>query len=119
MGSCCGRLARRMIAAENAEGFCVSLEKRLVAFGDRILLTIVGKPSSSAASFTGPELVEQAKSLVRRHCSAKRREVVLLLLPHSNELFLLHLGLLLEDRIPAILAWPTTRVDAEKYQRNL
>jgi acyl-CoA synthetase (AMP-forming)/AMP-acid ligase II len=45
--------------------------------------------------------------------------VVLLLLPHSVELFLLQIGLVLTGRVPAILAWPTSRVDAEKYQRNL
>ena len=45
--------------------------------------------------------------------------MVLLLLPHSVELFLLHLGLVLTGRVPAILAWPTSRVDPQKYQRNL
>ena len=44
---------------------------------------------------------------------------MLLLLPHSAELFLLHLGLILTDRLPAILAWPTSRIDPGKYQRNL
>ncbi len=44
---------------------------------------------------------------------------VLLLLPHSPELFLLHIGLVLAGRVPAILPWPTTRVDPEKYRRNL
>ena len=45
--------------------------------------------------------------------------IVLLLLPHSVELFLLHIGLILTGRVPAILAWPTNRVDPEKYQCNL
>ena len=49
----------------------------------------------------------------------KERAVVLLLLPHSPELFLLQLGLVLKAHVPAILAWPTSRVDPEKYQRNL
>jgi acyl-CoA synthetase (AMP-forming)/AMP-acid ligase II len=44
---------------------------------------------------------------------------VLLLLPHSPELFLLHFGLILKGRLPGILAWPTSRIDPEKYQRNL
>ena len=44
---------------------------------------------------------------------------MLLLLPHSPELFLLHIGLVLSGHVPAILPWPTTRVDPEKYRRNL
>jgi fatty-acyl-CoA synthase len=45
--------------------------------------------------------------------------VVLLLLPHCPELFLLHLGLILIGRLPAILPWPTNRIDPEKYQHNI
>jgi len=45
--------------------------------------------------------------------------VVLLLLPHSRELFCLHLALVFGGNVPAILPWPTSRVDAAKYQRNL
>jgi fatty-acyl-CoA synthase len=44
---------------------------------------------------------------------------VLLLLPHSPELFLLHIGLAHAGHAPAILPWPTTRVDAAKYRNNL
>jgi acyl-CoA synthetase (AMP-forming)/AMP-acid ligase II len=43
----------------------------------------------------------------------------LLLLPHSPELFLLQVGLTLCGKVPAVLPWPTTRVDGLKYQRNL
>src|SRR5581483_10508591 len=35
------------------------------------------------------------------------------------ELFLLHIGLILRSQCPAILPWPTTRIDRAKYQRNL
>jgi acyl-CoA synthetase (AMP-forming)/AMP-acid ligase II len=45
--------------------------------------------------------------------------IVLLLLPHSPELFLLQIGLTLCGKVPAVLPWPTTRVDGLKYQRNL
>ena len=45
--------------------------------------------------------------------------IVLLLLPHSPELFLLQIGLTLYGKVPAVLPWPTTRVDGLKYQRNL
>src|SRR5262249_42062079 len=41
------------------------------------------------------------------------------LLPHSPELFLLQIGLTLCGKVPAVLPWPTTRVDGQKYQRNL
>ena len=42
---------------------------------------------------------------------------ILLLLPHSVELFLLHLGLLLQGKVPAILAWPTSRIDPESNRK--
>ena len=45
--------------------------------------------------------------------------MVLLLLPHCAELFLLQVGLVLQGHVPAIIAWPTSRIDPEKYQRNL
>ncbi|HTV57380.1 MAG TPA: AMP-binding protein [Verrucomicrobiae bacterium] len=68
---------------------------------------------------TGPELLSRSLELADRYCDAPPSSVVLLLLPHSVELFLLHLGLVLRGRLPAILAWPTSRVDPEKYQRNV
>jgi fatty-acyl-CoA synthase len=69
--------------------------------------------------FTGPELLAKSLELAARYAPAQRRAVVLLLLPHSPELFLLHFGLVLSGHVPAIVAWPTSRVDPEKYQRNL
>jgi fatty-acyl-CoA synthase len=74
-------------------------------------------------SFTGKTLLDRAESLaasvVPPAHSTGKRQVILLLLPHCPELFLLQLGLVLQGYVPAILAWPTTRVDPEKYQRNL
>jgi fatty-acyl-CoA synthase len=84
--------------------------------GRAVLRVVTGQ--TEPAEFDGPKL--QAESLrIAEQAKAEKRGVVLLLLPHSPELFLLHIGLILTDRIPAILAWPTTRVDPEKYQRNL
>jgi len=68
---------------------------------------------------SGRDVLEQSVAAVERYSSAPDRGVVLLLLPHSLELFLLHIGLLLTGRVPAILAWPTNRVDPRKYQQNL
>jgi acyl-CoA synthetase (AMP-forming)/AMP-acid ligase II len=68
---------------------------------------------------TGPEICERSIELARKYCQAPPSGVVLVLLPHSPELFLLHLGLLLISRLPAILPWPTNRIDPEKYQRNI
>ncbi len=64
-------------------------------------------------------MLERAEELASYFALPKDRAVVLLLLPHSPELFLLQLGLVLRGYLPAILAWPTSRIDAEKYQRNL
>lgn len=68
---------------------------------------------------SGPNLLSRSLELADRYCEAPPSSVVLLLLPHSLELFLLHLGLILRGRLPAVLAWPTSRIDPEKYQRNV
>ncbi len=68
---------------------------------------------------SGFQLAAASVAAAERYSSAPARSVVLLLLPHSVELFLLHIGLVLTGRVPAILAWPTSRVDPRKYQRNL
>lgn len=74
---------------------------------------------AESIELTGAAILQRAVELARRYQDAPEAGVVVLLLPHSVELFLLHLGLILEGRIPAILAWPTSRVDSQKYQRNL
>ena len=102
------------------EGFPEELKARLTAADKDVLLRIAaGAGSGRVAEFNGPELLEQSAALAAKFCPERPRAVVLLLLPHSPELFLLHLGLILQGHIPAILAWPTSRIDPEKYQRNL
>jgi len=93
------------------------LREHLEEHGNRTLLRIV--IASEVVDLTGAEILQRSAELARRYQDAPEHGVVLLLLPHSLELFLLHLGLILEGRIPAILAWPTSRVDPAKYQRNL
>src|SRR5690242_15917004 len=86
----------------------------------RPILRIVASPGAAEVTdYTGPNLITAANALVAHQGIEGGPKVVPLLLPHSPELFLLHLGLLLNGKVPAILPWPTTRVDAEKYQRNL
>jgi fatty-acyl-CoA synthase len=68
--------------------------------------------------FTGNNLVDAEKRARSQPISSDSR-IVLLLLPHSPELFLLQIGLTLCGKVPAVLPWPTTRVDGLKYQRNL
>jgi acyl-CoA synthetase (AMP-forming)/AMP-acid ligase II len=65
------------------------------------------------------DLAERCAATLAGFETGTRGEAVLLLLPHSTELFLLHLGLILDGRCPAILPWPTTRIDARKYLGNL
>jgi acyl-CoA synthetase (AMP-forming)/AMP-acid ligase II len=92
-----------------------SLERNL----ERRLLRIVESPGArTVREYTGAELLA-ARGLVDKLSLRKDDRVVLILLPHSPELFLLQIGLVLSGRIPAVLPWPTTRVDAEKYRRNL
>jgi fatty-acyl-CoA synthase len=103
----------------NAE-FCEELRKRLLAQPERPLLRVAVAPDfERPVEFTAKDSLDRAGQLASSLGITKERCVVLLLLPHSPELFLVHLGLVLNGHIPAILAWPTSRVDPEKYQRNL
>jgi fatty-acyl-CoA synthase len=101
-----------------ANEFRSELRRRLENDGDRVLLRIVIS-GSSAVELTGNQILREALQLAQKFTQSRAGSVVLLLLPHSPELFLLHLGLVLTERIPAILPWPTNRIDPEKYQRNL
>ncbi|MGB9514996.1 MAG: AMP-binding protein [Candidatus Acidiferrum sp.] len=103
-----------------SDRFRALLRRQLESASDRVLLRVlVSRKESELVEFTGPELCARSIELAQKYCQAPPSGVVLLLLPHSAELFLLHLGLLLMGRLPAILAWPTNRVDPEKYQRNI
>lgn len=103
----------------DAQSFRRQLEEHLLGSPERVLLRIVDA-QATAEELTGKQIVELSKTLAGEHAGdAVAGSVVLLLLPHSTELFLLHIGLVLKGYVPAILAWPTSRVDAEKYQRNL
>jgi len=87
---------------------------------ERTLLRIVAAPGAeNKIEFSVSELRPAAVRLVEEQNLPDTSRVILLLLPHSAELFLLHLGLTMTGRIPAVLPWPTLRVDREKYQRNL
>jgi fatty-acyl-CoA synthase len=101
--------------------FIREFESRLLRTGDSPLLNIALFPDfANPVRLTGPEIVALSTKLAA-DCvsSANEQQVVLLLLPHSVELFLLHIGLVLRGLYPAVLPWPTTRVDRAKYQRNL
>jgi len=93
------------------------LREYLEQHRNRTLLRIV--IAGEIVALTGAEILQRSVELARRYQNAPQGGVVMLLLPHSVELFLLHLGLILDGRIPAILPWPTNRVDPAKYQRNL
>lgn len=100
--------------------FRQQLRERLLAKKERVLLRVVTALGPDLPTeFTGAAILNRAVELASSLDLAKERSVVLLLLPHCAELFLLQLGLVLNGHIPAILAWPTSRIDPEKYQRNL
>lgn len=99
--------------------FRAELRRRLEAGGERVLLRIaLGADPANPLELTGSQILARSEELAER-CALPDSDVILLLLPHSAELFLLHLGLLLKGKLPAVLAWPTSRIDPEKYQRNL
>ena len=100
--------------------FAAELRRRLIEHPDKVLLRVVVSPDfDRPREYTGKALLDRAEQLASSFSFPHERSVILLLLPHSPELFLLQLGLVLRGHIPGILAWPTSRVDAEKYQRNL
>jgi fatty-acyl-CoA synthase len=104
----------------NATRFREQVRERLLTNADKVLLRIVTtSESDQPLELTGAAIVEKAQAAAAQFRLQKERSVVLLLLPHSPELFLLHVGLILNGHVPAILAWPTSRVDGDKYQRNL
>jgi acyl-CoA synthetase (AMP-forming)/AMP-acid ligase II len=100
-----------------AEEFRFELSARLRQHADDVLLRVIVSGNRSV-DLTGGKILEESRRAAQLS-TAPAGHVVLLLLPHSVELFLLHIGLILTGRIPAILPWPTSRVDLEKYQRNL
>lgn len=105
-----------MTASEFREHLC----GKLMAAGSRVLLrVVVGGAVEKVVEFTGETLLKRARELASQYRQRAGSRVVLLLLPHSPELLLLHLGLVLEGACPAILPWPTSRMDTEKYYRNL
>jgi fatty-acyl-CoA synthase len=112
-------LGEDILVTTHAE-FCQLLRSRLLGSGNKILLRVVTAPNfDKPLELTGSAIVERAEALVSSLALTKERSVVLVLLPHSPELFLLQLGLVLCGHVPAILAWPTSRIDPDKYQRNL
>jgi fatty-acyl-CoA synthase len=100
-----------------ADQFRSELTTRLKQYEARVLLHII-QPGESPIALTGGDILRESERLAQ-NSSSPAGGVVLLLLPHSVELFLLHIGLILTRRVPAILPWPTSRVDPEKYHRNL
>lgn len=103
-----------------SESIRALVRARLESGADRILLRVLLRGRENGlAELSGPDLYANSIEIARRYCQAPPSGVVLLLLPHSIELFLLHLGLVLLGRLPAILPWPTNRIDPEKYQRNI
>jgi len=103
-----------------ADALRASVREKLRRNHNRVLLRILlAADNSHPVELTGAEILEKAEEMAARYAGESAARVVLLLLPHSPELFLLHLGLMLRGKVPAILAWPTSRVDAAKYQGNL
>ena len=95
------------------------LIKSLQLARERVLLRVGESPGAQIIrEFTGNDLID-AKNTARSQPISSDSQIVLLLLPHSPELFLLQIGLTLCGKVPAVLPWPTTRVDGLKYQRNL
>ena len=108
------------MALMTADEFRIQLRSRLESVSDQVVLRVlVSEREHSFLELHGTDLLARSIDLAEKYCQVPPSGVVLLLLPHSAELFLLHLGLVLIGRLPAILAWPTNRIDPEKYQHNI
>src|SRR5262249_33249391 len=77
---------------------------------DRVLVRVADSPGARVVhEFTSKHLLNSEK-IARLQPISDDSRIVLLLLPHSPELFLLQIGLTLCGKVPAVLPWPTTRV---------
>jgi fatty-acyl-CoA synthase len=75
--------------------------------------------AGSVLTIAYADLEAECARALTRFDRGRPGETTLVLLPHSAELFLLQIGLVLHGRCPAILPWPTTRTDPCKYLGNL
>ena len=58
-----------------------------------------------------------ARALRDRGCASGER--IALLMPHDHRLVVLFFGAIYAGFVPCIIAWPTAKMDREKYRRNL
>src|SRR5262245_60790394 len=87
----------------------MTLNESLQQAADRVLLRVVDSPGARVVhEFTGKHLLE-SEAIARLQPISGDSRIILLLLPHSPELFLLQIGLTLCGKVPAVLPWPTTR----------
>ena len=96
------------------------LQGQLKESENQPLLRVVTAPSfDRPVELNGREIVAASSRAASKSAEVSPHSLILILLPHSMELFLLHLGLIFERYCPAILPWPTRRIDPEKYRKNL
>lgn len=89
--------------------------------GHRVLYHMrIGPPSEHRAltvQATRDLAIARASALHALGC--RRGERIALLIPPSERLITTFLGCLYMGLVPSILAWPTAKIDPEKYQRNV
>ncbi len=78
-------------------------------------------PPTSHRDLTFAELHSRCRAiaayLLSQVCQPRHR--IALLLPQAEALVASFFGALYAELVPAIIAWPTVKMDGEKYQRNL
>ena len=89
--------------------------------GDRLALRVRIGPTSQHRDVTFAELRAMAlgAAVVLEHQGCQLGQRVAILLPPSHRLVALFFGAIYRGFVPSILAWPTARMDAEKYRRNV
>lgn len=91
------------------------------AVGDRVAFRFRIGPEEEHRDYTYAALrdrvAERADALAALGCAKGER--VALLLPHTELLVTTFFGALYGGMIPSIVAWPTAKMDTEKYRRNV
>jgi acyl-CoA synthetase (AMP-forming)/AMP-acid ligase II len=89
--------------------------------GGRVALRLRIGPRSRHRDVTFSELREAVREHAARFVAmgARPGERVALLMPHTERVVATFLGAIWCGLIPSIIAWPTAKMDSEKYSRNV
>src|SRR5579884_1885507 len=89
------------------------------SIGRSQIIVVQPGASNSYVELSAESAIEKGRRTAKSLGVSEDDKVVLLLLPHSPELFCLQIALSVGGNVPAVLPWATNRIDPVKYQLNL